>query len=128
MSSGDVRYWHLADMATRMRQERRDAMSDFHEVVVFAEILDTGHIDIPLEAIVCHCSFCQLRTGAAFWHGGPSPPTMWSHRFAPKNIRAQVRRTWSLAADKFLPAMWKQHWRDCSTTAGSAGAERRHFR
>jgi hypothetical protein len=53
-------------MATRMRLEQRDAMSDFHEGGCLCRDIRYRAYGLPLEAIVCHCSFCQLRTGAAF--------------------------------------------------------------
>jgi hypothetical protein len=41
-------------------------MSDFHEGGCLCRDIRYRAYGLPLEAIVCHRSFCQLRTGAAF--------------------------------------------------------------
>src|SRR5262245_25131169 len=41
-------------------------MSDFHEGGCLCRDIRYRAFGPPLEAIVCHCNFCQRRTGAAF--------------------------------------------------------------
>ena len=70
--------------------ETREGMSDFHDGGCLCRDIRYRAYGQPLEAIVCHCNFCQRRTGAAFGIGvffpenrveftGPSPET-YEHR------------------------------------------------
>ena len=44
-------------------------MSDVHEGGCLCRDIRYRAVGLPLEAIVCHCTFCQRRTGAAFGIG-----------------------------------------------------------
>ena len=81
-------------------------MSGFHEGGCLCGDVRYRAQEPPLEAIVCHCKFCQRRTGAAFGvevffatdqvEFVGSPLKTYEHTSA---------EPWTLAAARVLPAM-----------------------
>jgi hypothetical protein len=59
----------LRNLHSNQGVEPRNAMSDVHDGGCLCRDIRYRAYGPPLEAIVCHCNFCQRRTGAAFGIG-----------------------------------------------------------